>query len=64
LDAGGRGGGPAILLLFSNVVKIYKTQYFRSFRDTLIDGLMLDIADKEIISPFSCDYSRWPARSL
>ena len=56
---GGRGV-PAVLLLVSTVVKIYKTQYFRSFRDSLIDGLMLDTADKEILSPFSCDYSDAP----
>lgn len=54
------GGVPAVLLLVSTVVKIYKTQYFLSFRDTLIDSFMVDTADKEILSPFYCDYSDAP----
>jgi len=50
-------GGSCHIIAGQHPVKIYKTQYFRSFRDILIDGFMLDTADKEIISPFSCDYS-------
>lgn len=51
------GGVSCHIIAGQHPVKIYKTQYFRSFRDILIDGLMLGIADKEILSPFSCDYS-------
>jgi len=35
-------GGSCHIIAGQHPVKIYKTQYFRSFRDILIDGLMLD----------------------